>query len=333
MHHIDIESYIIGENFQQARELQGRSRSYISQRLCCSELQIQQIEEGGKSSFYTEAQKLKTAKKMAELLGMTTEQAFIGVAPELKSELNFDGFQRDERPTSMSKFTFSGAMGFSLIALIIGSYFTYEFLSPDVNLYSAALNSPNKSEIEISKSLDAKSTPNEEVVVLEKPVAQDLSNPCLIQVQNTSTFVPSRANFAGNFVVLTSKTPQSVCVIDGNGNQQKIDIVPGQNKVVNGVGPFRLLSHHLPEVDAYYQGMKVVLLTQNTQSIELKEAPIQLRTEPVKTIVVSQAKENNESAESLSNKALSSTKLNAISDNGSGMPILDNKVNSASEEQ
>jgi len=331
MHQIDIESYIIGENFQQARELQGKSRSYISQKLCCSELQIKQIEEGGKSSFYTVAQKLKTAKKMADLLGMTTDQAFLGVAPEHKSELNFDGFQHDERSASMSKLTFSSAMGFSLIAVMIMGYFAFEFLSPDSNLYSSVLKSPKNTEIQISKSMDTKSGPDKDVLASEKPVIQDTTNPCSIQVNNTSTFVPSKANFAGNFVVLTSKTPQSVCVIDGNGNQHKIDIDPGQNKVVNGVGPFRLLGYQLHEVDAYYQGMKLGLLTQNTQSVELKEAPIQLRTEPVKTIVVSQAKDINET-ESFSNTGLPASKMTSTNDSATGMPILDNKVNLVSDD-
>jgi hypothetical protein len=102
-------------------------------------------------------------------------------------------------------------------------------------------------------------------------------------------------------------------------------------KVVTGVGPFRLLSNHLHEVDAYHQGMKVFFLTQNTQSIELKEAPFQLRTEPVKTIVVSQAKEYNES-ESFSSAVFPASKMNSSTDSGSGILILDNKVNSVSEE-
>jgi transcriptional regulator with XRE-family HTH domain len=331
MQQIDIESYIIGENFQQARELQGKSRSYISQKLCCSELQVQQIEEGGKSSFYTEAQKLKTAKKMAELLKMTSDQAFLGVAPQLKSEINFAGFQRDERSSPMPKFTFSGGMGLGLISLIVVAFSAYEFLSPDANLYTMAVKAPQNSQIQTFQSLSNTESYKEEVVELDKNLTQDISNPCSIQVQNTSTFVPTNANFAGNFVVLLSKTPQSVCVIDGKGYQQKIDIVPGQNKVVNGVGPFRLLGHHLHEIDAYYQGMKVVNLTQNTQSIELKESPVQFRTEPVKAIVVSQTRESNES-ETFSNTALPVTKLNVTSDSNSGMPILDNKVNSATEE-
>ncbi|BDW11222.1 hypothetical protein PSHI8_13040 [Polynucleobacter sp. SHI8] len=331
MHPIDIESYIIGENFQQARELQGKSRSSISQKLCCSVLQIQQIEEGGKSSFYTEGQKLKTAQKMAALLGMTSEQAFLGVAPQLKSEINFSGFHRSNQSAPLPKFSFSGAMGLGLICLIITAYSAYEFLSPDANLYSVAISSPKNSEIQTAQSLNAEDGFKEEVIVLDQKLTQDNTNPCAIQAQYTSTFVPSKANFAGNFVVLTSKTPQSVCVIDGNGSQQKIDVVPGQNKVVSGVGPFRLLSHHFQEIDAYFQGMKVVSLTQNIQSIELKEAPVQLRTEPVKTIVVSQLKENNES-ETFSNAALPATKLNASSDSGSGMTILDNKANSLSEE-
>jgi len=331
MHQIDIESYIIGENFQQARELQGKSRSYISQKLCCSELQIQQIEEGGKSSFYTQSQKLKTAKKMATLLQMKEDQAFLGIAPELKSEINFSGFQQQDNPSPKLKFTFSGAMGLGLMSLIIVGFSAYEFLSPDASLYTTAVKASKNSEIQTSQSLNTKDGYKEEVVVLEKNSTQDITNPCSIQVQNTSTFVPTNANFAGNFVVLTGKTSQSVCVVDGKGNQQKIDIVPGQNKVVAGVGPFRLVGHHLHEIDAYYQGVKVVNLTQNTQSIELKEAPFQLRTEPVKAIVVSQIKESNES-ETFSNAALSVTTLNVTSDSSAGMPILDNKVNSVSEE-
>ena len=74
--------------------------------------------------------------------------------------------------------------------------------------------------------------------------------------------------------------------------------------------------------------MKVVTLTQNTQSIELKEAPLQIRTEPLKTMVVSQVKDGND-PETLSNTPLTASKLNISIDSTSWMALLDNRVNTS----
>ena len=36
MQYIDIEAYIIGENFKFERELKGYSRAQLAQKVCCS---------------------------------------------------------------------------------------------------------------------------------------------------------------------------------------------------------------------------------------------------------------------------------------------------------
>ena len=65
-----IDSYIYGANFTKAREDKGLSRQNLAHQLCCSKSQIQEIEEGGQTSFYNDSQKLIAAKKMAKFLAM-----------------------------------------------------------------------------------------------------------------------------------------------------------------------------------------------------------------------------------------------------------------------
>lgn len=324
MQSIEIDLYIIGEKFKQARELQSLSLESLAQKACCSVLQIEQIEQGGKSAFYTEAQKLSTAKKVASILGINDEQAFLGGAPALKSALNLDGFQKDEKNTKPRPLTLSGSLGLVLFLVLIGGYGIYEYIAPEHNLYT--MTSMPKSPI---KPIVA--SPPEKIdqsQLKDQALVAQTNDPCLIQEQNSSTFMPTSANFAGNFIVFTSKTLQTVCVFDGTGKSQKVEIVPGQNKVVGGVGPFKILGERLQEVDIYYQGWKVVNIALNAQSFVLKEVPIQTRTEPAKTVVVSQSSDSKD-LESTAGSILPAAKLNTNMDNSSPAVVSDAKLTSS----
>lgn len=67
---------ILGENFRKAREEQGISMADLAGMAILSENQIEQIENGGNKSFYSEAIKLQSAKKVAKILGLTDQDAF-----------------------------------------------------------------------------------------------------------------------------------------------------------------------------------------------------------------------------------------------------------------
>lgn len=326
--HIDIDSYIIGENFKQQRELQGLGRSLLAQKLCCSVLQIQQIEEGGKSAFYTEAQKLKAANKLAALLGMTEEQAFLGISPEMKSDFKLLASLPENRSIQKQGYSLGGMAGLGLIASVVIGFGIYEYISPDVNLYvnNHQSNESLAKTTQVPEELSSSSSLSEEKIVSEPP-----QGPCDLVAQNTSSFVPTTANFAGNFVVFVSKTSQSVCLVDGKGTKQQVDIIPGQNKVVGGVGPFTILGRNLHEIEAYYQGWRVANITQDTQSIALKELPIQIRSEPPKAVVVSQSttvKEPETSSNSNPNLVLPVTKTNQAGENTSQPLLNDSRMNS-----
>lgn len=324
MQAIEIDLYIIGEKFKQARELQSLSQESLAQKACCSVLQIEQIEQGGKSGFYTEAQKLRTAKKVATILRLNEEQAFLGTAPELKSALNLDGFQKDKKNTQSRPLSLSGSFGLTLLLSLLGGYGIYEYIAPEHNLYT--MTSIPKLSVKPTDALPSvKSEPSQE---RDQALLTQTNDPCLIQDQNSSTFIPTSANFAGNFVVFISKTLQTVCVVDGTGKSQKVEIVPGQNKVVSGVGPFKILGERLQEVDTYYQGWKVVNIALNAQSFVLKEVLIQTRTKPAKTVVVSQSSDSKD-LESTADSILPAAKLNTNMDNSSPAVVSDAKLTSS----
>jgi hypothetical protein len=321
---IEIDLYIIGEKFKQARELQSLSLESLAQKACCSVQQIEQIEQGGKSAFYTEAQKLRTAKKVATILGLNEEQAFLGTAPKLKSALDLDGFQKNDENIKSRSLNLSGSLGLTLLLSLLGGYGIYEYISPDHNLYS--MTSMPKSPIKPTVTLPTEK--NNQSELKDQAVVAQTNDPCLIQDQNSSTFIPTSANFAGNFVVFISKTVQTVCVVDGTGKSQKVEIVPGQNTVVIGVGPYKILGERLKEVDTYYQGWKVMNIALNAQSIVLKEVQIQTRTEPAKTVVLSQSSESKD-LESTAGSILPAAKLNTYMDNSSHAVVSDAKLTSS----
>ena len=67
---------INGELLRLRREARGWVLSDLATRACMSVKQIRQLEEGGMSSFYSAAVKMTSAKKVAALLGLSTEELF-----------------------------------------------------------------------------------------------------------------------------------------------------------------------------------------------------------------------------------------------------------------
>jgi transcriptional regulator with XRE-family HTH domain len=285
---MDIDSYIIGENFIEARESLGMSRAAVAQKLCCSALQIQQIEEGGKSSFYTQSQKLNTAKKLALFLKLNPESAFVGSIPSFKN--HHLGFDSDEKETiqTQSSLISMGLSGIGLCLLGFVLYGVYESISPSFNLY--AKNTIQQNELLLSKDSDSQLKSMDSLPLNSSVSSTDgmTNDPCLLTPQNVSSFTPSRANFVGNFVVFLSKTEQKICVIDGKGDKHPLTVIPGQKNLVNGVGPFTIVGSNLSQIETFYQGWKVTNLSPESNSVYLKEAPVQLRAEVVKPVVVNQ---------------------------------------------
>ena len=90
------------EAFTKARESLGLSTKELSGMACLSVRQIEQIENGGSSSFYGAQVKFTAAKKVAGLLKLTPEDAFdfADVAPALKVSEAEEKLQKEAKASA-----------------------------------------------------------------------------------------------------------------------------------------------------------------------------------------------------------------------------------------
>jgi transcriptional regulator with XRE-family HTH domain len=332
---MDIDQYIFGNVLMQQREAKGITRSQMAQKLCCSKTQIQQVEEGGNSSFYTQSQKLSTAKKMAAYLDLPLDQVMVDEIPKLMTDESktFDYYEQESKQTSYSRLSL-GLSSLGLVLLGVLGFFVYNLLSPDFNLYTnnsiqqkelMAINPPTE---ETKSTIEAGSLQSNDM----NTVTNDSVDPCQIQKQNTAVFTPTQGNFVGNFVVFVSKTEQTICVVDGLGNKQTVTLVPYQNKIVSGVGPFSILGNQLKQIDTYYQGWKVNNLQANTDSIQLNEVPLRPRSDSLKAAVTNQADSSLQVINPQILKSTSKNESNGILQNVSG-PANDASASQTSSQE
>lgn len=68
---------INGDLLRLRREARGWALNDMATRACMSTKQIRQLEEGGMSSFYSEAVKVTAAKKVGALLGLSADEVFV----------------------------------------------------------------------------------------------------------------------------------------------------------------------------------------------------------------------------------------------------------------
>jgi cytoskeletal protein RodZ len=133
---MDVDSYILGESFTRFREEKGLTQAYLAHQLCCSKLQVQEIEEGGATSFYSQTQKLIAAKKMARFLGMGDEQAFVGMPPSIDSKIDvhqYLGVDRKSFKKSSPVWSFVGVSAVILLLLVYGLWGTF---SSEIHLFA-----------------------------------------------------------------------------------------------------------------------------------------------------------------------------------------------------
>lgn len=65
---------ILGDQLKDAREKAGLSLEALAKKASLSFKQLEEIENGGDSFFYTPAIKLITAKKIGKMLGLNEEE-------------------------------------------------------------------------------------------------------------------------------------------------------------------------------------------------------------------------------------------------------------------
>ena len=279
--------------FTKARESLGLSAKELSGMACLSVRQIEQIENGGMSSFYSPQIKVTAAKKVAALLKLKEEDAFDygenalpakiisenivePVADEVAVQVEkFKPQQVEESPKIVIKsleparlLESSKAVSqsnpqkrlFFLLGIAAALVFSI------VNLRPLFFPEPPKDEIVVVEAVQEASQPSAPVDEAKPalPPAVEAAIPATVVSTECPAvdvavviYKPEAPKKSGDMVYVQSKTAQTVCVIDASGKNQNKTLEPGVGASIYGKPPFKVLTLGLNQVDLYFQGAKV----------------------------------------------------------------------------
>jgi transcriptional regulator with XRE-family HTH domain len=282
--------------FTEARESLGLSTKELSGMACLSARQIEQIENGEMSSFYSPQIKVTAAKKVAALLKLKVEDAFdfgekappekiaepvaeksVIVEKELSPKKQSKPQQVEETPKVVIKslepprlYEASKVVAqsnpqkriFVLLGITVALVFTV------VNLRPLFFPEPLKEEIVVVEKVqeaplvsaaaeEAKPATPAQLPAVAVATAAIVSTECPAVDVSAVTYKPDAPKKAGDMIYVQSKTAQTVCVIDALGKNQNKTLESGVGASIYGKPPFKVLTLGLNQVDLYFQGAKV----------------------------------------------------------------------------
>ncbi|QWD46418.1 helix-turn-helix domain-containing protein [Polynucleobacter paneuropaeus] len=278
------------EVFIAAREKLGLSIKELSQKACLSARQIEQIENGEQNSFYSANIKFTAAKKVAELLKLSPEQAFDfgdlvsqmpavenpnaaindGVEPILTPSVAEEAIKKTKPAKTFHSPSVKMKKWLPIMGLITVAGFAFVILQS--TFFSAIIETATTPVELVKAESPTASTPpetpteaspqtNPAPVVAAVPIAIVASSPaateCPMADSNVASYKTDAPKKSADMVYLVAKTPQVVCVLDATGKSQSKQLEPGIGASVYGKAPLKVLTAGLSQVDLYFQGVKV----------------------------------------------------------------------------
>lgn len=304
---------IRGDVIKKAREAKGRSLSEMSKDLCFSVKQIEQIESGDRSHFYSLAIKVAAAKRVADYLGLSNEEVF-DFGPDLIQEIqNLDDapnanpakpieqklkpvsptppipermperLERFQPPSedlepkkSKTKYVF-----FVFAAALAAVLLNIDFSVKDKSVEPLVAKLPTESIDTAAKAAEKKE--DAPIVTLPALVATPVpavvaqpsmsSENCPSPDANQATYRSPNPSKSGNMIYVSSRIKQVICIKDATGKLEKRSLEIGGSHSFYGKAPFVLMSSSLAQTDIFFQGYKVRSEDPNANSIILEEVP------------------------------------------------------------
>ncbi len=306
------------EAFKKAREALGLSAKDVSGMSCFSVRQIEQIENGESSSYYGAQNKVTAAKKVAEILKLSEEEAFdFGATPptpkSAPAEDSHVAVKNDSPHDSVAenKSKIPKASDVSKTASNSAPLATpksYEPIAPLGAGKRTKQGNPKKRLIVLLgiaaavifsavnlRPLFFPEPPKEEVVIVEEVVqapepetkpeaaAAAAVPECPATDSSVMNYKVDAPKKPGDMVYAQSKTAQTICVVDATGKTQIKVLEPAIGVSFYGKPPLKVLTNGLNQVELFYQGDKVRLKNAVGKSIILEPAEVIQPIVPVVT--------------------------------------------------
>lgn len=290
-----------GGVLKKAREAKGLTVSELASKVCFSVKQIEQLENGEKSHFYSLAIKANAAKRVADELGISHEEVFDfgpdlveaakpSPTPEAKSnatevadkkesqqksaavkkntEQKVEQLERFEEapPPAIQKnrslYYLGGAAVVAAIGIVILNMNEPQPIKPTE---IAKLPSETISA-EPKKEEAAKPNPTAIALAPQLNTSQAIDS-CPSEDAASKSYRTSSASKPGNMVHVQSRSAQTICVKDASGKLEKKSLEAGGSYSFYGKAPFVVMTSSLGQTDLFFQGYKSKLITPTPRAL------------------------------------------------------------------
>jgi len=291
--------------FIEARERLGLSTEVLALNACLSKKQIEQIENGEQSAFYSAALKLRSAQKVATILGLE-EADYLEVeieappapaavvlsepeptptlAPTLAPVLEI------EKEKALAPILKSGTAPTDLqikdkqrklfLYASVAAAFVFAIIhfGNDVVTVSAPVPAaPLVAAPALIKEAPIPAPEPTSVAMIEpnaKPAAVISDVACPKPENNPVMYKTSSPSKAGDMVYVQSLSQQVVCVIDAAGKEQSKMLEAGASYSFYGAPPFKLLTANLAQTEIFFQGLRVRPSNPEAKTLILEETKL-----------------------------------------------------------
>lgn len=276
-----------GRQLKNLREAAGMEIITLARQCNLSVSQIQQLEDGGDSSFYTPEIKFNSGKKLLRFLGAALD------SPTPQPELSRPFFEPVQMPLPAQKpanvrikWDWQKLDLFVLILLLLALiHFSFDPLSFErasprtQRAASASLtsrdNASQRAATAVDPALPAKTSLAAQVPV--QPLASVL--PAVVTSAGPScpvdgkevAITPNQASKPGNYVHVEAQASAVVCVRDASQKSTVLMLKPGASHSVYGQAPFHISSADWRVLRLFYQGHPVTLPKEHFVHLVLTE--------------------------------------------------------------
>lgn len=303
---LEILPIIQGKVLKAAREKMRYKPEDLAHKACLSKKHIIELEEGGISSFYSEAHKVTVAKKIAKLLELDEARVLVHpdgdaikqktlvfdtsvdepevqelpddvppapvqkILPALEKveKVNLENIKSGDsgRLPKVNMESGKRAGALALVALVLLGLYVTK--DSIIELVSPTPEPPKAELIQEQVVEEAKpETAATPAVVAAAPV----DSACPKPDASPTAYTVSDPIKPGNYVYLVTKSKQTVCVIDASGKSTMQTIDAGANHTFTGKAPFTVLTNGLSQVNVYFQGRPVKPDSEQVRTLSLQE--------------------------------------------------------------
>ena len=286
--------------FVEARERLGLSTEALALSACLSKKQIEQIENGERSAFYSAALKLRSAQKVATILGLE-EADYLEVELEASpdpAEATLESasaatptlaplLEIEKAPTPILK---SGSAPTDLqikdkqrklfLYASIAAAFVFAIIHFGNDVVTVSAPVPTAPLVAAPALIKEVSIPAPEptpVAMIEpnaKPAAVISDVACPKPENNPVMYKTSSPSKAGDMVYVQSLSQQVVCVIDAAGKEQSKTLEAGASYSFYGSPPFKLLTAILAQTEIFFLGLRVRPSNPEAKTLILEETKL-----------------------------------------------------------